>query len=218
MGHLTPDVVLRAYAAGAFPMADARESAEQDFYLPVTRGVLDLDQVRVPRRLARRLRRHPFSFAIDQDFGRIVRTCAEIRRTRQNNTWINGEIERVFGELHRLGQAHCLGAYEERGQLVGGLYGLHLGSLFFGESMFSQASDASKACLVALFAVLKNAGFSHIDAQLPNQHLRQFGLQDWPNEAFLSLLARQESQRRASPSFPSTVDARLIDRFLGDLL
>lgn len=208
---LTPDLILNAYANGAFPMADARESADQEFYMPIKRGVFDLTEVKIPRRLARRLRNHPFTFAIDQDFERIVASCAEVQRSHESGTWINGEIERVFNELHQLGHAHCLGAYDQSGQLLGGLYGLHLGNLFFGESMFAHTTDASKACLIALFAVLKEAGFSHIDAQMPNPHLTQFGLQDWPNERFLEVLEKGLEQKR---DFPTQVSTEQVNQFI----
>ena len=209
--RLTPDLILQAYANGCFPMADARDSADQAFYHPIQRGVFDLSQVRVPRRLARRLRGHPFTLAIDQDFAAIVAACADTPRAHEAGTWINDEIERVFGKLHALGHAHCLGAYDDEGRLVGGLYGLHMGSLFFGESMFSHATDASKACLVALFAALKRVGFRYVDAQMPNAHLSQFGLENWPNERFLKVL--EEGLKQWLP-FPREINAEDLEAFL----
>lgn len=214
MNKLRPELILAAYRAGAFPMADARDSADQEFYQPIDRGVFDLRQagaVRVPRRFQRWLRQCPYTLKVDQDFDRVIAACAAVPRARQGGTWINGEIERVFCQLHQQGHAHCFSAYDAQGRLVGGLYGLHQGSVFFGESMFTLAPNASKACLVGLFAALSQAGFDMIDAQMPNPHLDQFGLQVWQNERFLTALPQW---LRRPCDFPKTISAGLIHQFL----
>lgn len=211
MRRLTPDLILRAYAAGAFPMAETRDSLDLAFYQPVERGVFDLSTVRLPARLRRTLRQRPYELAIDRDFSGVIAACAQVHRPTQEDTWINSEIERVFCDLHDLGHAHCLSAYDTEGNLVGGLYGLHQGSAFFGESMFATARDASKVCLVALFALLKNAKFDVVDAQMPNAHLAQFGLETWPNERFLDQLPQWLATPR---DFPTSVDLALMDQFV----
>lgn len=210
--RLNPHLLLRAYTTGAFPMADARESERIGFYEPHERGVFDLSAVHVPRRFARWLRSSAApTFKIDQNFAAIIRGCAEAQRVHESGTWINEEIERVFNQLHELGHAHCVGAYSPDGGLIGGLYGLHLGGIFFGESMFSKSPNASKACFIALCASLQAQGFSHIDAQMDNPHLRQFGLQVWPAAKFKGLLTRLLTRQR---SFPQTYNPASLDQFL----
>ena len=207
---LTPDMLLRAYAVGAFPMAEARDEAEIEFYQPRVRGVFVLPQIHVPKRLRRTLRAAPYRLYIDRDFPAVIEGCAQVRKT-ESSTWINAEIERAYRELHALGHAHCVSAYDASDQLVGGLYGLHLGSAFFGESMFSTARDASKICFLSLCAQLWHAGFEVIDAKMSNPHLLQFGLQEWQNEDFLDqlpgLLERQLP-------FPKHLSPEALDQFL----
>ena len=193
-------------------MAEGRGSAHIGFYEPKARGVFDLRQIHIPRRLTRWLRGAGApTFRIDQDFAAIIRGCAEAQRAHERGTWINEEIERLFNQLHDMGHAHCLGAYGADKGLIGGLYGLHLGGIFFGESMFSRAPNASKASFIALCAALRVAGFTHIDAQMDNPHLRQFGLQIWPADRFRSLLPRLLKRDLA---FPRVFEQAWLDQFL----
>jgi leucyl/phenylalanyl-tRNA--protein transferase len=183
---LTPAVVLRAYAMGIFPMARARDATTVQWVAPVVRGILPLDGFHVPRRLARTLRRRPFAIRCDTAFAAVVAGCAE-PRAGHPETWINDEIARVFCELHRLGYAHSVEAWEGD-RLIGGLYGLALGGAFFGESMFSRRTDASKIVLVHLVARLRHGGFVLLDTQFVTEHLRQFGAIELPHAAYLARL------------------------------
>jgi leucyl/phenylalanyl-tRNA--protein transferase len=171
--RLTPELLLRAYAAGIFPMAESR-SARHVFWIdPKVRGILPLDAVHVPRRLRKTIRRRPFEIRCDTTFATVVQGCAR-RAPGRRDTWINDEIIRAYTELHELGFAHSLECWRE-GKLVGGLYGVSLGAAFFGESMFSREKDASKIALVHLVARLRLGGFVLLDVQFVTDHLARFG-------------------------------------------
>lgn len=191
---LTPDVVLRAYAIGIFPMARTRSAPGVEWVAPVRRGILPLDDFHVPRRLARSVRRRPFAIRCDTAFAAVVAACAE-PRAGHPETWINAAITEVFSELHRRGHAHSIEAWEGDG-LVGGLYGLALGGAFFGESMFARRTDASKIVLVHLVARLRGGGFTLLDTQFVTEHLRQFGAVEIPHAAYIERLD-QALRRRA---------------------
>jgi leucyl/phenylalanyl-tRNA--protein transferase len=173
MTALTPELLLRAYAAGIFPMAETADDPEVFWVDPEERGVLPLESFHLPRRLRRRLRQSDFEVRCDSAFEAVVRGCAEPRPERPN-TWINEEIVRLYGALFRAGFAHSVETWRE-GELVGGLYGVALGGAFFGESMFSRVSDASKVALAHLVARLRLGGFRLLDTQFVTEHLRQFG-------------------------------------------
>ncbi len=216
MTNLTPDLVLRAYAAGSFPMADARGSDEIAFYQPTQRGVFDLRQIHVPRRLGRLVAQRPYHLKVNVGFDQVIAACASARRSATPDqgpaaTWINGEIERVFCALHDRGHAHALAAFDAAETMVGGLYGLQIGGMFFGESMFTRAPNASKICFLGLCALLKSADFDLIDAQMPNPHLAQFGLQTWPNQRFLDVLPAYVAQDK---TMPLTFDWNMLDQFV----
>ena len=170
---LTPEIVLRAYAAGIFPMADGRNATELYWVDPEVRGILPLDKFHVPRRLKRTLRANPFEVRTDTAFEDVIRSCAETR-TDDGETWINDEIIRLFVELHRMGFAHSVESWRD-GKLVGGLYGVALGAAFFGESMFARETDASKVALVHLVARLRYGDFVLLDTQFVTDHLKTFG-------------------------------------------
>ena len=190
--HLTPDLLLRAYALGVFPMAESRQAEELHWVDPELRGVLPLDAVHLPRKLYRRLKRNDFLVTCNQAFVEVIRTCAEPVEKRPE-TWINTTIEQLYGELHRMGFAHSIEVWirEEAGrQLVGGLYGVSLGSAFFGESMFTRASDASKVALIHLIIRLRKGGFLLLDTQFTTPHLRRFGAVDVPRAHYKGLLGR----------------------------
>jgi leucyl/phenylalanyl-tRNA---protein transferase len=170
---ITPDIVLKAYATGIFPMSDGRDEPEMFWVDPEMRGILPLDGFHLPRRLRRTVRQDHFAIRIDSAFEQVMTACAAPASGRWT-TWINHEIQDLFTALHHRGFAHSVEAWVG-GELVGGLYGIALGGAFFGESMFSLRADASKVALVHLVARLGEAGFSLLDTQFITDHLRQFG-------------------------------------------
>ena len=170
---LTPELLLRAYAAGIFPMAETADDPDVFWVDPEQRGVLPLDGFHLPRRLARTLRQDVFDVRCDAAFEAVVRGCAEPTPERPK-TWINEEIVRLYAALHRLGFAHSVETWRG-GELVGGLYGVALGAAFFGESMYSRVTDASKVALAQLVARLRLGGFRLLDTQFVTEHLQQFG-------------------------------------------
>jgi leucyl/phenylalanyl-tRNA--protein transferase len=165
--------LLSCYARGVFPMADAREDERVFLIDPERRGVIPLDGFHVSRRLARTVRAEPFEIRADTAFRAVVQACAESRPGR-SETWINHPIEDLYVQLHQLGFAHTVECWQE-GELVGGLYGVALHGAFFGESMFSRRTDASKVALVHLVARLIAGGYRLLDAQFMTEHLTQFG-------------------------------------------
>ncbi len=169
--HLTPEILLNAYANGYFPMADSTTATELDWYSPDPRAILPLDAVHFSKRLLRTYRSGKFDIHIDKNFANVMRACADLR----SDSWINAEIFAVYNQLHALGHAHSVESWQD-GQLVGGLYGVSLGGAFFGESMFSTVTDASKVALVALVERLKSQGFLLLDVQFQTEHLRSFGV------------------------------------------
>ncbi|MCH7486532.1 MAG: leucyl/phenylalanyl-tRNA--protein transferase [Proteobacteria bacterium] len=179
---LSPELVLRAYACGIFPMAESRGRSGVFWVDPEVRGVLPLDAFHVSRSLARKVRRRVFDITCDSAFGTVIRACAEAARGRPD-TWINDDIIEAYCELHRSGFAHSVEAWQD-GRLAGGIYGVALGGAFFGESMFSAATDASKVALVHLVARLKAGGFRLFDVQFVTEHLKQFGVEEVPARRF----------------------------------
>ncbi|HUK58128.1 MAG TPA: leucyl/phenylalanyl-tRNA--protein transferase [Stellaceae bacterium] len=173
MTVLTPAILLRAYAAGIFPMAESAEDPQLYWVDPERRGILPLDKFHLSRRLARTVRNAPFEVCCDRAFAAVVEACAEPGPDRPK-TWINAEIARLYSGLFRMGNAHSVEVMHD-GKLVGGLYGVSLGAAFFGESMFSRVTDASKVALVHLVARLKLGGFKLLDTQFMTSHLTQFG-------------------------------------------
>lgn len=188
MVELSPTLLLRAYAAGVFPMAESATSTEIYWFDPKVRGILPLDGFHVPRRLRRTIRQERFAVTIDRAFPEVVAGCAAPADDRQS-TWINAEIRDQYGELHRLGFAHSVECWLD-GRLVGGAYGVALGGAFFGESMFSRVTDASKVALVHLVARLRRAGFRLLDTQFVTEHLTQFGAREIPRAHYRRLLER----------------------------
>lgn len=167
-------------------MASHRDDPRVYWVAPNSRGILPLRSFHVPRRLAKTVRQRRFEVSCDRDFAGVIAGCAA-PRTNHPDTWINREIARAFVELHDLGRAHSIEAWRD-GRLVGGLYGMALGAAFFGESMFSRETDASKVVLVHLAALLRRGGFVLFDTQFVTEHLRQFGAVEIPNPAYLQHL------------------------------
>jgi leucyl/phenylalanyl-tRNA--protein transferase len=187
MFEVTPELMLRAYRAGLFPMAETRRGDRLYWLDPERRGVLPLDGFHLPRRLHRTIESGVFEVTADADFSGVISGCAAAMPGRED-TWINTEIERLFLELHRLGNAHSVEVWRD-GALVGGLYGVVLGGAFFGESMFSRVRDASKVALVHLVARLRLGGFRLLDTQFVTAHLAQFGTAEIPREEYRARLA-----------------------------
>jgi leucyl/phenylalanyl-tRNA--protein transferase len=185
--EVTPELLLRAYRAGLFPMAETRRGNRLYWLDPEKRGVLPLDGFHLPRRLLRTVRSGLFAVSSDQDFPMTIAACAASAPGRED-TWINRDIERLFGELNATGHAHSVECRLD-GELVGGLYGVSLGAAFFGESMFSTARDASKVALVHLVARLRVGGYRLLDTQFTTSHLEQFGTEEVPRETYKRLLA-----------------------------
>ena len=184
----TVDDLIACYARGVFPMADAR--ADDSIFLidPERRGVLPLDGVHVPRRLARTIRANPFEVRIDTAFDAVVEACAESRPGRLE-TWINNPIQRLYGQLFARGQAHSVECWQGD-ELVGGLYGVAHGAAFFGESMFSTRRDASKVALIHLVARLVRGDYRLLDTQFITEHLEQFGTTEITRADYRRRLAR----------------------------
>ena len=186
MAVLDPDLLLRAYSVGVFPMASTRDAADVFWVEPKKRGVLPLDRFHLSRSLAKTIRSDRFKVTADQAFGDVVARCAEATASRPD-TWINPDIETAYAELHRRGYAHSVETWQD-GVLVGGLYGVRLGAAFFGESMFSRARDASKVALAHLVARLKVGGFRLLDCQFLTEHLASLGTIEVGREAYVALL------------------------------
>ena len=188
MLELTPDMLLRAYAIGVFPMAEDRDDPELFWVDPRMRGIIPLDDFHVPRRLKRTLRSGQFHVTFDHAFEEVIEGCAETTETRPR-TWINDRIVTLYTSLFHLRNAHSVECWHD-GELVGGLYGVSLGGAFFGESMFSRKRDASKVALVHLIARLRSCGFLLLDAQFTTDHLSQFGAREITRKEYRIKLAK----------------------------
>lgn len=188
----SPETIIKAYSLGLFPMADSHDSLEIKFYDPELRALIPLDNtlghgVHIPRRLQRRVRQAPFRVTINRSFTAVIDGCAA-PSGRREDTWINKDIRQLYIALHKMGFAHSIEVWLD-GTLVGGLYGVALRAAFFGESMFTRQSDASKIALVHLMARLHHGGFLLLDAQFTNDHLLQFGITEIDRANFHGRLA-----------------------------
>ena len=184
--EITPQVLLKAYAVGIFPMAESASDPGLYWIDPETRGILPLDRFHLSRRLRRTVASDMYEVRIDHDFAAVIDGCAAPADGRQK-TWINERIRRLYGDLFDLGHCHTVECWHD-GRLVGGLYGIALGAAFFGESMFSRARDASKVALVHLVGRLRVGGFRLLDAQFTTNHLKQFGAIDIDRRHYQRLL------------------------------
>ena len=189
MAHrLDPEMLLRAYASGVFPMAERADSSDVFWVEPRRRGVLPLDGFHLPRSLAQTLKQQRFRFTADHAFADVLAACAQPAPGR-SETWINPLIAESYVALHAQGHAHSVEAWTPEGELAGGLYGVRLGAAFFGESMFTRVRDASKCCLAALVARLRLGGFRLLDTQFLTSHLAGFGAVEIPGRDYRVLLA-----------------------------
>jgi leucyl/phenylalanyl-tRNA--protein transferase len=186
MSTITPHILLKAYSAGIFPMAESAEDNALYWIEPEERGIFPLDQFHVPHSVRKRLRKRPFEIRINTAFADVIAACAAKTADRKT-TWINGRIRALYGQLHKMGCCHTVECWRDGG-LVGGLYGVKIGAAFFGESMFSRATDASKVALVHLVARLRAGGFMLLDAQFMTSHLARFGARPIRREAYRRML------------------------------
>lgn len=194
---LTPEILLKAYQAGIFPMAETADDPELFWVDPERRGVLPLDGFHLSRRLRRVVRQDRFEIRIDYDFPATLAGCAEATEKRPN-TWINAEIVRLYTALFERGAVHSVELWQD-GALVGGLYGVSIGGAFFGESMFSRVTDASKVALVHLVALLRQGGYRLLDMQFLTAHLAQFGAVEVPRAQYQHLLGEALRYRCVFP-------------------
>lgn len=197
--------LLNCYRRGVFPMADSREDMRMFLMDPDQRGVLPLNAFHVPKRLTKTVRQAPYRISADTAFNRVIEACAEPHPNRPA-TWINAPIMNLYSGLHREGHAHSIECWNDKDDLVGGLYGVSIGGAFFGESMFSRARDASKIALVHLAGRLIAGGYRLLDAQFHNPHLEQFGLVEIKRSDFRQHLwkALKVSADFYPPSFQKT--------------
>jgi leucyl/phenylalanyl-tRNA--protein transferase len=186
MSTITPQILLRAYSAGVFPMAESADDSALYWIEPDERGIIPLDGLKVSRSLKKTVRRGEFTVKIDTDFASVIGACAAKTGDRPS-TWINERIVALYTQLHRMGFCHSVECWKG-GQMVGGLYGVHIGAAFFGESMFSRETDASKVALVHLVARLNAGGFRLLDAQFMNAHLERLGAVPLAKKDFHPLL------------------------------
>ncbi len=174
--------LIEFYKNAYFPMADSKYSQEIKFYKPKLRFIIPISNFHYPKKLFNEFKKTKYNFRINNNFSKVIELCKEIKR-RDHDTWINDIILNTFIELYNLGKCHSVECYDDK-KLVGGLYGLHLGSCFFGESMFSLKTNTSKFCLLYLLAILKKNNFSILDSQFFNPHLVQFGAYEIENEIY----------------------------------
>jgi leucyl/phenylalanyl-tRNA--protein transferase len=186
--EITPDLIVRAYQAGVFPMAEDASSPDLFWVSPERRGIMPLDGFKVSKSLRKTLRQHPYSVRVDSDFEGVIEGCATAGTDRES-TWINPTIKSLYGALFDRGQAHTVEVWDGE-ELVGGLYGLALGAAFFGESMFHRKTDASKIALAHLVERLNAGGFMLLDTQFVTDHLRSLGGIEIPREDYEGRLAQ----------------------------
>ena len=180
--------VIEAYKQGMFPMAETYSSKEIYWIEPKKRGVFLFNNIKIPKKFKKFLKKNNFQIAIDNNFEQVINNCAKLNSSRKD-TWINSTIKKIYIEMHNSGLAHSVECYLNK-ELVGGLYGIKIGRIFFGESMFSFVSNASKVTLVHLLERLKIGGFKILDTQFINEHLKQFGAIEVSNKEFKSIIEK----------------------------
>lgn len=212
MIEITPQVLLKAYSCGIFPMAESADDPALYWIEPQHRGILPLDKIHIPKRLARTVRNTPFDVRVDSDFERVIEGCSDAQPGR-SSTWINRRIKNLYRELFQLGHCHTIEVWDGD-RLVGGLYGVALGGAFFGESMFSTARDASKIALVHLCARLIAGGFALLDTQFVTEHLRQFGTVEVERDDFHRQLENALKVRADFGLLPPGAGSELVLAFI----
>ncbi len=214
MAPFSTDDLIACYRRGVFPMAESRDDIDLVIVDPQWRCILPLEGFHVPRRLARTLRGGKFTFSVDRAFGDVIDACAAPGPGREE-TWINPLIRTLYVQLHQRGRAHSIETWAD-GDLVGGLYGVSIGAAFFGESMFSRVTDASKAALAHLAARLKFGGYHLLDAQFTTAHLEQFGAVTLSRRNFQALLAVALSAQADFSALPTDTPGEALLRILAD--
>lgn len=204
--ELTPELLLRAYTVGVFPMAESRDAPSISWIDPKNRGILPIDTIHVSKSLKKTIRRNTFEIRCNHDFAAVLAECGR-RTPERGETWINPQIEQAVNALHDMGYAHSVESWFD-GELVGGLYGVALGGVFFGESMFSRATDASKVALIHLVARLRIGRFKLLDTQFVTDHLKSFGAIEIPARDFLRKL---EAALAVHCLFPADIDQETLD-------
>lgn len=207
--EITPEVLLKAYACGIFPMAESAEDASLYWIEPEQRGIMPLGEFQMSSRLARTVRSGRFTIATNRDFDGVIDGCAAPQPGR-GRTWINARIRKLYRKLYDRGHCHTVEVYEGD-QLVGGLYGVSLARAFFGESMFHRARDASKVALVHLVARLRVGGFELLDTQFVTEHLRSFGAVEVPRRAYHKQLEAALSGEADFFALPAAADSNGAD-------
>ena len=212
MTRLDPRLLLQGYATGIFPMADSREADELFWVEPRNRAIIPIERFHLSRTLRRTLRSGRFTVTHDRDFAGVIAACAD-----REETWINAELEQAMRVLHASGHAHSVEVWHAD-ELVGGLYGVTLGRAFFGESMFSRRTDASKVALAWLVARLKVGNFTLLDCQFMTEHLASFGAISIPRETYVALLSaalgRGGAAAAGAPAAGAAPDFLALDRLL----
>jgi leucyl/phenylalanyl-tRNA--protein transferase len=209
---LSPETLIKAYALGVFPMAEHRDDDRIFFVDPDHRGILPLENIHLPRSLKKKINQKPYRITVNRAFDQIIDGCREVSTDREDS-WINPQIRQLYCALARLGFAHSVEAWDGD-KLVGGLYGVALAGAFFGESMFSRATDASKITLIHLMARLVAGGFTLLDTQFTNPHLEQFGAIEIPREEFKTRLSEALA---ADARFPvDDDDSEMVHSFMQD--
>lgn len=208
-----PDIIMEAYRQGFFPMADSAESPFYHFYRPEMRGQLSIPHLHIPKRLLKTVKKFPYEVTINKNFEGVIDGCAESNKGRQT-TWINAPIKEAFLKLYEIGYAHSVECWEG-GKLVGGLYGLSIGAVFCGESMFSTATDASKIALIHLCARLHHGGHTVLDTQYTNEHLEQFGIYEIPQDEYVTLI-EGEMKKKSVFLLEGVDEGALIGKYLLD--
>ena len=209
----TPELFLEAYRHGIFPMAEHAEDLHYNFYAPEMRAQLSIPNLHIPKSLLKRVKQRPYEIKINTDFIGVIDACAESAKGRES-TWINKPIRDCFIELHAQGFAHSVEAWDNN-KLVGGLYGLAIGAVFCGESMFSRVTDASKICLVHLCARLQSGGFTTLDTQFVNDHLKQFAVFEIPQKDYEEKI-KSEMNRQADFILEGKKAEKILESYFYD--
>ena len=205
---LSTDLVLKAYEKGIFPMSDSNYDPYIYWVEPKERGVIDLKEFKVSKSLIKLIKKNIHTVEINSNFEKVINLCAKNKKRR--NSWINKQIIENYTKLHRLGFAKSIECYYEK-SLVGGLYGIVIGGIFCGESMFSIRKNASKIALTYLAALLKQGGFKFIDTQFYSDHLKQFGTKKISRNKYLKLL--KDNKHLEDPIFPEQLKNNVLDYF-----
>ncbi len=205
---LSTNLVLKAYEKGIFPMSDSNYDPYIYWVEPKERGVIDLKEFKVSKSLTKVIKRHNHTVEINSNFEKVINLCA--KNKKRKNSWINKQIIENYIKLHKLGFAKSIECYFDK-SLVGGLYGIIIGGIFCGESMFSIKENASKIALTYLAALLKQGGFKFIDTQFYSDHLKQFGTKKISRNSYLKLL--KDNKLQENPTFPEQLEKNVLDYF-----